>query len=790
MNRRIPFALAALLLLALPVLPAAAAGAALTPDEQLAFADGIYLRGLHESALREYIAFARDYPSSPSLPAVYFRIGECYRHLSNRAAASRFYSRVSSEFPSSPFSARAALRRAELAIGDADYPAAAEAARPLLSPPLSDALDPDDLAAARYFLGLAELRSSHPDAARAAFNDLLAAAPTSPYASYAALELATLTSASSTKTARSQTESHFAAAVDAAATPSAKAEALFRWGDWAYRRGDWQHAADILQQLRLEFPDSPRARAARLASAWCLLHLDRPADAYELADEAFQQASDPSSAAAALYLRANLLRALRRDAEALQDYDDVLSLFPTSPSAPFAAYERMATLFRLGEWERAIAALPPSPTPDQLPETLWMLAESNARLGRPSIAAAHYARIPEECPASPRAPEALMRLAEIARDEGDLPTAASRFAQLADTYPDSPSAPTARRQAALALLRLDRPSDALDAWTALLGATPPPDPATAADAHFQRALVHLRLSRPADASADLDAVLAAPPSVPAPRAAAYYWRGAIASDAADYPSAERDFRSSLASTPDPATASLARLALALALQRQDRADEAADQTALLLDDTEAVLAHPELIDWLVRHRLDQERFTDASAAAHALATHSPDPSWRQIAAYHLGLAHEAAGNPADATRAYRAAMDEPNAATREGALATLRLAALELDQNHPLDASVLFEKAAALAASDEALDLRVRACVGLAQAAEAAGNPSDAARRYMAVAVLFDDPEWTPLALSRAAAHYRTLHLHPEAAAAEKDLLTRYPDSSFARQLRETETAP
>ena len=57
----------------------------------------------------------------------------------------------------------------------------------------------------------------------------------------------------------------------AAGTPSAKAEALFRWGDWAYRKERYQQAADVLQSLLVELPDERRARDARLAAAWSLL---------------------------------------------------------------------------------------------------------------------------------------------------------------------------------------------------------------------------------------------------------------------------------------------------------------------------------------------------------------------------------------------------------------------------------------------------------------------------------------------------------------------------------------
>ena len=51
------------------VLGSAAAAAALTADEQMRFADGIYLRGFYETAVTEYLALLRDHPDSAHAPA-------------------------------------------------------------------------------------------------------------------------------------------------------------------------------------------------------------------------------------------------------------------------------------------------------------------------------------------------------------------------------------------------------------------------------------------------------------------------------------------------------------------------------------------------------------------------------------------------------------------------------------------------------------------------------------------------------------------------------------------------
>ena len=55
----------------------------------------------------------------------------------------------------------------------------------------------------------------------------------------------------------------------------------------------------------------------------------------------------------------------------------------------------------------------------------------------------------------------------------------------------------------------------------------------------------------------------------------------------------------------------------------------------------------------------------------------------------------------------------------------------------------------------------------------------------MSVAVLFDDPEWTPHSLFRAGRLFGQIGKPAEQASAWKELKERYPDSGFAKQVEE-----
>lgn len=776
---------------ALCMLAAVPSARALTAEEQLRFADGIYLRGLYSSALAEYVAFARDFPKDPSMAAALYRIGECYRQMNNRTGADRFYARVTAEYPESAFAARAGLRRAEIAIADGRFADAASVAQALVKghdAGTAKLASGDDLASALYSLAFAQAKQGHGTAAADAYKRILSEVPTSPHAAYAALELASQ-QATGGKARPEQIQEWFRLAADTASSPSAKAEALYRHGNWCYGRQEWREAADVLQQLIVEFPDSPRAAAAQLAAGWAAMHLDEPADALEAADGALGAVQDAASHAAALYLRANALRALNRTAEAIADYSAVVAQHSDAPSAPFAAYELMATHFQAGDYEKALANLPPSSAESQLADILWMRAECENALGRTDLARGRYTEVAETYPKSVHAPDALMRLAEMARAEGRADEAAELFRRTATEYPASPAAPAALKASALARMAAGEPLEALADYDAILAMkNPAPAADVLAEAQLQRALCLLRADRADDAAKALDKLVSDSSMSAEIRPQALYWSATLAARRDKPKDAEKGFRACLAAGPDADTEGLARLGLVLALQAQDRLDEAADQAALLLDSAESVVAHPSLIEWLVRHRLDQNRVRDAATAARALASYSTDASWRQIGCHHLGQAFEAMGRPEDAVVAYTSAIQQ-DAKTREGAEACLRLASLELAAGNAASASKRFAEAAESAATDDALDLRVRAYFGLAESAEAQKDLAGAARHYMSVAVLFDDPEWTPLALSNAARLYGALGLDAQRLAAENDLRTRYPTSSFARQLP-AEVAP
>ena len=169
-------------------------------------------------------------------------------------------------------------------------------------------------------------------------------------------------------------------------------------------------------------------------------------------------------------------------------------------------------------------------------------------------------------------------------------------------------------------------------------------------------------------------------------------------------------------------------------------------------------------------------------AATALAEAAREASWRQIGWHWAGVCQSQLGRDAAALDAHEKAVAE-QAATREGTESLLLLAGLELKAGRFAKAEERYAAAAQAASGEDALDVRARAYFGLGEVAEAAGQPDKAARHFMSVAVLFDDPEWTPNSLFRAGQQFGQAGKKAEQASAWDELKRRYPDSGFAKQV-------
>jgi TolA-binding protein len=85
------------------------------------------------------------------------------------------------------------------------------------------------------------------------------------------------------------------------------------------------------------------------------------------------------------------------------------------------------------------------------------------------------------------------------------------------------------------------------------------------------------------------------------------------------------------------------------------------------------------------------------------------------------------------------------------------------------------------------ISFRAKSYYGLGQVAAGREQWEQAARYYMSVAVLFDDPQLTPECLFRAAEAFGKIGREEDRTKALEELKTRYPDSRWNGEMQKDE---
>jgi len=751
---------------------APSAASAFNADEQMQFADGLYARGLYEMALSEYLAISREADDFDRLDVVLFRIAECQRRLGNPELAERFFHRVVREHPDSAYAQRAAFRRAELHVTQGRYLDAINQFRALLT----TELEPELAASARYYKGYAARRLLLFPEAEEDYNDVITKHPDSPFASYAALELAELYASQTDRAEKAP--ALYEKALRNPATPRVGAEALFQLGDYYFRTKNFKESAQWYDRLLREYPKQPRAREAALQAGWAFHNAGRHADGLRVAEETLSdEKPDASLEPDWLYLKANCLRQLLRAEDARAAYQRIMQEYPDHPLASVSGYETALIAFRQNEYEQAIEdarGLVAEETTMQH-DLNWLLAESYAAAGRDDEAVQHYRLLIEEENPSAHTAQALYRLARLLQQRRDFTEAVRLYRRLVKEYPDNEFAPQALFSSAYCLAVLERMDDAINEWSRVLKEYPEHE--LVEEALYQKGLAELQLDKRKDARATLEQLLKAYPDT-AFGGDATYWLGVLHEQDEDWAAAEKQFRDALKRKDDQEFVHRVQFRLALNLQKQDKDEEAASLLLELLDTPARRTMPSSLLEWIARHTLAQEQYQNAAKATEAFTESANTPAWKQMAWSLRGQALIGLNETEEARAALEQSVAQ-EARTRDGAEAALYLGRTHLEQKQYTQATTWLEKAAELASPDALLDVRANSYFELARVAEAEENWDRAARYYMSVGVLFDNPELTPESLYRAAHAFGQAGREREQQSALSELRQAYPDSPW-----------
>jgi len=747
-------------------------GDTMDEGDRLQFADGLFARGMHELALKEYESFLRDFPSTAKADAVHFKMGECYRGLGKVADAEKEFLGVFTGYTNSEFRLKAGFRQAVLVTESGQDESAIGLFQALLNEKL-----PDDIAAAScYHLGeLFEKTGKNEDATKA-FEQTKNLYPSSTLYSYALLKVGATYARD--KAREDQALEMYRLAAEKPATSRIGAEALFQAAEIYFSRKTFDKSAEAYKKLLTQYPADQRAIESRLQGAWACHNAGLYVDAMNIAGGALKgELGDKKPEW--LYLKANCERQLMKNESAVETYSQLLEQHPTSSLVNVARYEKALTCYKMGKFKDAVEeAGKVTQTPEFKKDVCWLLAESHAALKEEDLAIQYYRIITAEFPKSDVACDAAYRLAHHLQGKKEFKEASRCYNIVAVNFPENKLAPMALFASAFCGASDGRHEDALRDWATLIQKYP--SDALVEESFYHKAVTEIGLKRFSEGMTSLRELLK---KFPASKFAAdaHYWLGVTLEQEKKPQDAEPELQVAVKDGAGKDWLKEAEFRLATVLQKNGKNDEAAVLFQSLLTSPLRDNFSPQLLEWLSEYRFDKKEYRESVDAAQLMVERNKNAEWQQIGWCLIGRGQIAQGDKASAGLSYRKAV-ALDAKTPLLAESALRLGELTMGGTNQADAAKFFAQAASLASDEKLLGVRARAYVGLGRAAKAVSDSEGAARYFMSVAVLYDDAEIVPECLFEAAEAYKKLGKQDEAAKTIKELKERYPQSDWAKK--------
>ncbi len=310
--------------------------------------------------------------------------------------------------------------------------------------------------------------------------------------------------------------------------PTAEADPAAWWerGRQLMRRGEYADAASLYGEMADQLGEQVAPRALLLQARAALAEGD-VATATAALDRLANEFPEADEATAALFTRAQALRAAGDCGGALQAFDAYEARAGAEALGPYLPLQRAACYAALGEYEGQLAAAQAALAIDgggprrARVDALERAAEAALNLGRQGEALDLYEQALGLATTRSYRAELLFTTATLARSEGQERLALERFRAVVVDYPEQPRAPGALQaleemgrattvspyQAGLVRLNAREYEAAL----ALFEQVPPTDP-SAGPARFNRGLALLRLGQEDRAIDALRAVAEAYPS--------------------------------------------------------------------------------------------------------------------------------------------------------------------------------------------------------------------------------------------------------------------------------------
>lgn len=398
---------------------------------QLGIADGLYLRKMYDLAIPEYEKYLGEFEGDADRASAMYRLAECYAKLGQEVPALNTYRLLIDEVGQGEFVGSAAFRLATRAFDRGDYLEAA----PLFGKAYDNAKAPEIKVTARYYQAKClELTGRKADA-RAVYEDVVRSNnDKNPYRDAANLSLAYLALENNEKP---EALARFDQLGHEAAKPVVRAEALTRAGILA---------SDLKQRDKAEqrFKD---AIALNTPGKWKqvaqleLMKLQYDGDRFSQVLDSFSRNAsslNDETRPTVLLMVANSYRQLGKYPKALEVYNQLLRRYPDTAEATDARFQRLVTLDVTKDpnlVSEVDAFLATNPARDRADKAKLLKAQTLVQQNRYQAAAALYLELGQSSLPDAYRADCCYAAGYSLSQVNDAPGAIEAFSVLINRYP-------------------------------------------------------------------------------------------------------------------------------------------------------------------------------------------------------------------------------------------------------------------------------------------------------------------------------------------------------------------
>jgi TolA-binding protein len=731
---------------------------------QLAIADGLYVRKLYDLAAPEYEKYLGRYQDDAGRASAMYRLADCYSKMGQESPAVNTYRMLITEISTGEFVGSAAFRLASRAFDQKDYTSAAG----LYEKAYNNSKSSEVKITALYYEAKSfELLNKKNDA-RSIYEEVAKTGENNPFRDAARLSIAYFALENGQKESAFEL---FRSLGGDAAKPAVRAEGLVRAGilgedlkkrDEAAQlfktaigintEGKWKQIAQ-LELMKIEYDGDKFAQVL---------------DTYAKNLNALGEETKPS----VLLIVANSYRQLGKQSKALDFYNQLIRQYPSTQEAADGRYQRLVSLDQLRdpslarEVDAYLAMNPPreradkavllkaqallqqnqfalaaklysglinSSLPDSYkPDCYYAAGYSFSQIHDNSAAIQAFSGLIENYPQYKLLVKALLKRALLYQEAKNYSSALSDFSKVLEQYPNAPECETALLEKGLTLGQQGDYQQMTDSFAELLQKFP--NSSGAAQANFWIGWADFEAKRYEAAIAPLAAARQKNP-------------------------AEYGDRVSLR--------------LIFCHQTLGHLDDAATEVSnFIQSDTKRVSMVADACAWLGQRYFEAKQYEKSAKFLTLLTKNVQADKLDKACWLALGRDQTELQHYPDAVASitvYLQGATDP--ADRAGAF--IALSAAQLGAKQYDDATKSAEQAMTLQPEGR-INAEARLAAGDVESGR--GNYQNAAKSYLSVAVLYEDPDVTPLALEKA---YFAFHQSGDEAQANKtltELKTRFPN--------------